>query len=262
MAIVALCLCLVHGTAWSRPPDPLSGGSVDEFGKYMPAETVAMAEDLPADSSKWLEHAAGMIEDLGDGKHRIGLVLIDSKSRSVTIPARVHARSGLVEYALVTEKGKVHEALLTTKASPLHVHLAALLAGLAAEKNDVTRPIEVWLEWQGNGPARRQRLEEWVALAEESPSGDIGGTLETGDWTYHGSVLDQQGFAASREGSLISLIGDLAALVLNPRPGRVNDKLHVPNAKVMPPEGFPVSVIFRPAALDVAGDDAEKAAPP
>lgn len=260
---VCLCLCWAQTSGWSdTSSDPLSGGTVDEFGKYVPSDPAAGSEDLPSDPSKWAEHAAGLLEDLGDGKHRIGVVLIDSKTRSVTIPARVHARSGLVEYVLVTEKGKVHEALLTTQASAFHVHLAALLAGLAPEKNGEVRPVEIWLEWQGNGPPRRLRLEEWVALAKESPSGPVGGTLEAGDWNYHGSILDQQGFAASREGSLISLIGDFAALVLNPRPSRKNDQLHVPNAKIMPPEGFPVSVILQAVASDVPAEDEPKTSTP
>jgi hypothetical protein len=71
-------------------------------------------------------------------------------------------------------------------------------------------------------------------------------------WLYNGSVFDRGGFAAQREGSYIALIRDPSALVNNPGADRDNDRIHFPNAELLPPEGSPVRVIFhlpkRPAA--------------
>ena len=70
--------------------------------------------------------------------------------------------------------------------------------------------------------------------------------MEPGAWTYHGSTIDAAGFAATREGSIIALINDPAALVTNPRPGRDDDTLHVPNTAKLPVPGVPVKIILRP----------------
>jgi hypothetical protein len=65
------------------------------------------------------------------------------------------------------------------------------------------------------------------------------------NWLYNGSTFDAFGFAAQREGSIISVIRDEAALVNNPASDRDNDKVHLPQAKLLPPEGWPVRVVMR-----------------
>lgn len=98
-----------------------------------------------------------------------------------------------------------------------------------------------------NGPAKKLALEELVALAHESPQGKTGATLTRGAWNYQGSVLDAAGFAAERDGSIISISSDPAALAANPRPGGEDDTLFVPNTAILPTAGTPITVSLRPA---------------
>lgn len=249
LAILGTMAMLVPCASGNPPPEVVAEhGSVDASGKFVPPASGADAGGMSRDPAKWREELADLVEDLENGSLRIGLVRIDAEKRIVSFPAYINARSGLIEYALVTEKGKVHESLLATKASPWHVHLGALLTGLAAADDDAP-PIEidVLIEWETNGPRRSHRLEELIALAKDSACGPRGGTLEIGCWNYHGSIVNAHGFAASREGSLITLIGDPSALILNPRPGHIDDSLHVPNAALLPSNDFPVTVILRAA---------------
>jgi hypothetical protein len=65
-------------------------------------------------------------------------------------------------------------------------------------------------------------------------------------WIYNGSRFADAGvFLAQKEGSIVSLIADPAALVNNPRPDRENDELWTLHTPKIPPVGTPVQVTVR-----------------
>lgn len=209
------------------------------------------------------QKAAELVVSNGPDRARIGLVNIDRKSRTISFPARLNMQSGLIEYALVHAKGKAHESLLTTEASPLHVHLAAVLLRIVRpEGGGEPAKVSVEVEWQPNGPARRMPLESLIAHAkgvsldpadshtakgdDEPASTEPGEALEPGPWNYGGSVVRQGALMAAAEGSVISLLNDPAALISNPRPGNTNDRLHVPGTHLPPAPNFPVVIHLRP----------------
>jgi hypothetical protein len=194
------------------------------------------------------------IKDLGEGRLQIGLVTIDSKLKSLTFPALVNMTTGLVEYLLVTTGGKVHESLLRTDAEPFHIHTAMLLLGLKQATNaettvffdakkqipgapvsiDVTVPMPV---------AGKYPIHNFLAFAESKRPVT---TEDIPPWIYNGSRFAEGGlFLAQREGSIVSLIADPAALINNPRPDRENDELWTLHTQKIPPVGTPVQVTFR-----------------
>jgi hypothetical protein len=189
----------------------------------------------------------------GEGLYRLGAVRIDSKARTLTFPAQVNQREGLLEYAVVTRGGKLHEALLATDAQPLHVHLAALLLGLTSTNPAAPpSPLRIEVEWKGNGPVRRESLENLISLAKADALNERLGTLPNQAWDYTGSSMQQGALAADLEGSLIALIRDPVALAARPVPpgeaARRHNVVLVPNAPVLPPLGLAVTVRLRPAA--------------
>lgn len=198
--------------------------------------------------------APGEIETLGGGRFKLGEVRIDQARRTVTIPARVNMRDGAVEYALVTEEGKMHEAIFSTRARPEHIHAACLLLGLreaplagtanSAEAVPAASAVQAEVLWETNGPEKRVPLAECVAIAKNSPDQPDGRTLSAGAWFYNGSHFDAAGFAAAREGSLISIIRDGAALLNNPRADRDNDEIHIANGALLPKAGMPVRIVL------------------
>lgn len=248
--LTALALGLTSVRA-QTPPDPAQG-SVDSSGRFVPANKPEGAQQ-PASPAIIQQQAAELIEKTGENTFRIGRVKCDRATKTISFQAKVQMREGLLEYALVTTKGKVHEALFATEASPLHIHMAALLLGLAPQgdpkQGEVPKPVPILIEveWSTNGPEKKLALEELVAIAHDSPQGKIGGTLTRGSWLYQGSMLDANGFAAEREGSIISVISDSYALAGNPRPDSADDLLHVPNTALLPAKEMPVTVSFRPA---------------
>ena len=64
------------------------------------------------------------VRDLGNGKFEVGIVTFHQKSREINFPAEVNMKEGALEYAVVHHNGKIHEAILITKARPFHVHIA------------------------------------------------------------------------------------------------------------------------------------------
>ena len=226
-------------------------GSVNGAGKFTPAAESGNARPSLTDP---VRQALG-VEPLGEGKFKLGAVTFDQTARTITIPAQVNMREGAVEYALVTEEGKKHEAIFSTSARAEHVHLACLLLGLreakiagadgTAESVAAENAVELEVTWETNGPEKRVSLAECVALAKDSPGQASGQTLAAGAWFYNGSRLDAAGFAAAREGSIVSLIRDGAALMNNPREGRDNDQLHVAHTALLPNVGVPVRIVIK-----------------
>lgn len=236
-----------------RQPKP-GEGIVDSSGKYIPNDP-SLRPAIPPPANPVAPTAADFpqpkIEKQTDGTMRIGRVTVDPKERTIAFPAAVNAHMGLIEYALVTKTGKVHEALLNTDIAPLDLHVAALLLNLAGSRESaVSSRVLIEVEWETNGPKRRELLEDMIKLAKDGQFGREGSTLAAVGWNYAGSYLQAGTLAADREGSIISLIGDPVALIGNPRPSRMDDKVHVPNPARMPSLGMPVTVRLRlaPAA--------------
>ena len=236
-------------------------GKRSASGVFTPSIPSYVKRDLEAvreGTSEMLRNAGRASEDPASQASQLGLVKIDAQTKTLSFPARLNMQSGLIEYALVHRSGKIHEALLVTDASPLHIHLAALLLQLAKSEGSEPTEVDVDVEWQPNGPPQRMPLENLIArvkgaplspgaprgnasLGEEPPL-EPGEVLERGAWTYSGSILRQGALMAAVDGSIIALIQDPSALVGNPRPGNSNDRLHVPSKRVPPAQNFPVMV--------------------
>lgn len=226
-------------------------GKIEASGKFVPAQPSASGT-APATPEDWRAQAKGLIEKTSETSFRIGKVQCNRETLAMSFPAKVNARDGLMEFALVTTKGKVHEALLATEVSPLHLQMAALLLGWAPRQEAGAKavPVTIVVEWATNGPSKQVPLEDLVALARETPQGTTGTTLARGPWAYQGSVIEAGGFAAERDGSIIALISDPAALAGNPRPGSEDDTLHVANTAALPPAAAPVTITIRPVPKD------------
>ncbi|MFM7103586.1 MAG: YdjY domain-containing protein, partial [Verrucomicrobiota bacterium] len=183
--------------------------------------------------------AASQVTRDGEGRYRLGLVTLDARERTLSFPAEVNLREGQLEYAIVTRGGKLHESLLATDVRPLHVHLAALLLGLAPTNRAAPPlPLSIEVEWKGNGPPRRVPLESLVGLAGGDARRAVVSPLSQRTWDYSGSGILQGSLEADLEGSLVALISDPSALARLPLPpgmvARRDQQFFVPQASRMP----------------------------
>ena len=185
---------------------------------------------------------------IAPGVLEVGLVRLDKQRGSVTIPAFVNLREGIVEYLLVTSGGKTHESVLRTDAEPHHIHVAMLLLGArGARTNELPADpalklpgdeVTVEVVWKKGTRERRVRAESLVLDRKRKAA------MAKGGWTYTGSRIREDGFAAQADGSIVSLITDVDALVNNPRPGREDDDRWLSKAKVLPEFNEPVQVVI------------------
>lgn len=212
-------------------------GKIDSSGKFVPTSPGTAKEGSKEEL---------LVQPDGADRYRLGLITFDKARREVTIPATVNLDQGLVEYALVAESGKVHEALFTTKANPLAIHLACLLLGMPKEEEGKSSAcdVKVHVTWDSNGPPALHELANLVATSETPDAPVDAKPLSGGPWRYVSSTTGPKGFAAATEGSIISLIEDPAALVVNPRESAHRDDIHVANRKLLPPKGSPVRIIL------------------
>lgn len=215
------------------------------------------------------------IKELGEGRLQIGEVVLNSEERTLTFPARINMKEGMVEYLIVTTKGKVHESLLSTEVEPIHIHTGMLLLGVKAEAtNEAAVFFDGKREIPGakvkitvslpNAAGKSTEIERMLIFAESKKPLTAG---EIPHWVYNGSRFSetpelepvasgsppragsskkeqQKVFMAQREGSIVSLIADPSALINNPRKDRENDELWLLNTAAIPVVGTVVEVIL------------------
>ncbi|MFN0128986.1 MAG: YdjY domain-containing protein [Verrucomicrobiales bacterium] len=199
--------------------------------------------------------AAPEIVRLSPTRSRLGTIEFDQATREIAIPAQVNMVKGLLEYAVVGEKGKLHESLLSTKARAFDLNVVLLLLNYKPDDQWFVPParpksladaqpaarLDILVRWTEGGAEKTARLDEWITdLTTKKPAAPT-------SWIYTGSYLnDEKHFAAEVDGSLVALYHDSRALINSPREGADNDEQWVP-AKVVPPKGTPVTVLVRPA---------------
>lgn len=188
----------------------------------------------------------------GGGIFQAGLVRLDKNSRTVTFPVMLNLRDETVEYAVVHKSGKTHESIFSTAARPQDIQVAMLLLGakpvmtntFGADGKALPQGEKIFVEvsWTNSGARVTCALEDLVLNRETKKS------LGRGEWIYNGSNFSEGAFTAERDGSIISIHIDPDALINNPRPGRENDDLYVPNAAKLPPLSTRVEVSIRLSA--------------
>jgi hypothetical protein len=198
------------------------------------------------------------VHQISSNLFRIGMVEFDNRLRTVSLPARVRVRTGVIEYALVHERGKTYESLLSTPAEPAQVHLAFLLLGIEPGKlgTEASTPIrvgdsnavEISLTWKARGTNVTRSLSDLIILRTNETA--IPAPLPLAKWLYNGSRLTSRGFAAQQEGSLVSLIRDPTALVNNPGADCDNDLIHFPRTEVLPQPDIPSVLTFKLDTLE------------
>ena len=179
-----------------------------------------------------------VIVDVAPGVKRVGAVTLDANKKQISLPVAINMNEGPLEYLVVTGKGKTHESLLVTHAEPFHIKVAMLLLNckgsdgrLIPEDDEKPIPgeqVKVELHWKEEDQQKKSALEHFVQRVDKKK-------VTEGPFVFNGSRVFQGTFLAQRDGSVVSLITDNAALFNNPRLGRDDDEIWRPQAKGLPP---------------------------
>ncbi|MBI5443173.1 MAG: hypothetical protein HY900_18395 [Deltaproteobacteria bacterium] len=181
-----------------------------------------------------------------DGRLLVGLVRLDPEKREVTLPAAINMAEGLLEYALVSTRGKLHESLLVTPAEPLDLQVALLLLGLKGNPTLQFQgdPVEIRVEWTADGAPRQERIERLIVNRR------LGGPMPATDWIYTGSVVRNGIYVPQIDRSIVATYHDPSAIINNPDPDGGSDKVWFVNTEAAPPRGTPVTVTIRVPAKE------------
>lgn len=189
---------------------------------------------------------------ISDGIYQFGDILIDRKSNTIEIPAISNQISGLVEYGIVHEDGKIHESLFRTKIRPqiLHTSLLLLKAKPVASFfenlwSDEPKVInydnycfDIFVNWEMNGTKFNKTFEKLSINQNRKQS------VEKKSFIFTGSRVIEGTFLAETSGSILAIYADDNAILNNSDYDSANDDVWIANKEEMPPLELPVMIRF------------------
>ncbi|MDC0547812.1 YdjY domain-containing protein [Opitutales bacterium] len=189
---------------------------------------------------------------ISDGIYQFGDILIDRKSNTIEILAITNQISGLVEYGIVHEDGKIHESLFRTKIRPqiLHTSLLLLKAKPVASFfenlwSDEPKVInydnycfDIFVNWEMNGTKFNKTFEKLSINQNRKQS------VEKKSFIFTGSRVIEGTFLAETSGSILAIYADDNAILNNSDYDSANDDVWIANKEEMPPLELPVMIRF------------------
>lgn len=207
------------------------------------------------------------VKKIGENLYRLGEIEFDAKSREIRFPVTVNQREGgPIEYLLVRETGKVHESILTTSISPLHLQIVMKLLRYEGGNGDVFNRLlapEV-LEKEGGKEADRGAPVSFLFQPESGKAlpvhemvidGESAEAMAPGDWIYTGSAVEEGAFMAEAEGSIIAIYLDHLAMFNMTREGADLDERWGARHTVIPEIGTKGTLTIRAGEKPVTKKD-------
>lgn len=183
------------------------------------------------------------IESIGEGLLRVGAIRVDVNRREIAVPGVVNQVNALEFVANTPGGSKAYESLLTLETSGAGFNLALILIGCDQSRSIRPRrhfdpetpqgdPLEIWVDWDDGGRARRVRAEDLLWDHRK------GASLPRGPWVYTGSFFLRDGrYLADAHGVLIGFVHTPAPVIENPLPhgvGGYGSFVLDPNAGLKP----------------------------
>ncbi len=220
-----------------------------DMSSYSRAQDTHDPGDTPFLGQK---QTATPIEKVSPGVFRIGNILINKETRSITFPALVNMDKGLLEYLLVYSSGKTHESLLRTRVEPYNLQLAFLLLGFEGTDSPLAyqgspekpkgEPLEITIVYtKGEAQTVKINAGEWMVQRMDNTQKEVGKL----DWVFTGSLVVDGQFLAQSEGSIAAIFHDPVALIDNASTGGESDEIWFVKEKTVPPAGTPVTVSIK-----------------
>ncbi len=203
------------------------------------------------------------VRDLGNGKFEVGLVSFHQKTREISFPGEVNMKEGALEYAIVHQNGKIHEAILITKARPFHVNIALKILGYQESKElfpilgEDFRPtgkfpevpekiknaarVGIQIQWKNKkDKVETAALNDWITHTVTLKS------LPPKPWVYGGSYFHEKSFQAEASGDIVALFTNNASLFNWPGRDAGLDDVWIPTTARVPEVGTPVTITIKP----------------
>jgi len=203
--------------------------------------------EVPADEPARPEQVT--FARLENGDLQLGEIRLNRRARELSFPATLlRLSSGVLEVLIATPVGRLHESLLRTDASPLHLQTMLFLLDL---KNGPRKPdadgkqgaiLDIDIEWQTeDGQTKREAVETWVRDTRRDA------VMERVGWVFVGSPVYEGEFVAEITGNLVLLYSVGDTVLDFPDPAGDDDTVFIAaERKTHPGGGTDVRVILTP----------------
>jgi hypothetical protein len=158
------------------------------------------------------------VENLGNGKYRIGKIKIDKPNKSFIVPGKVIRLDPPLEFLAVTKNGyKAYESLLELDVNAYEFNLACILIGLDAKSATLPKQhfdeaeasgdgVDINVSWEAKHKKVTVRGEQLLNVIKSPKTGTT--------WAYMGSrVLSNGTYLAQQDGTLIGFVHDPSSVI-------------------------------------------------
>ena len=157
------------------------------------------------------------VEELSDGRLKVGPILVDRQARRFTVPGKVIRLDPPLEYLAVAKQGdKAYESLLELDANAFEFNLACILVGLNAkastrlEYHFDDKPVQgmsvkLFVAWDAEGKRMEVPADQLLTNGNKP--------VEHAVWVYTGSAFAGDQFMAAQMGTLIGVVHDPASII-------------------------------------------------
>lgn len=255
-AVAAMIMVLIFAVtlfAQGTPPDPTMPIPPGDVPPPQPG-IVQPPPPTPGELQDRHTFRVSPPELVSPGIYRIGEILVNKTNRTISFPAVVNMNKGLLEYLLVRNGGKTHEALFRTEIEPYNLQIACLLLDLigtdkplpfqGAPDKPKGDPVSIMIQLDPkDSRAKAINPKDWITQIVDGAKRDVSDL----QWIFTGSVVMNGRFASQVDGSIIALYHDPVAMIDNASPGGEIDKIWFVNEQTTPPIGTPVTITIKPA---------------
>jgi hypothetical protein len=255
LAAAALVWCRCGG----QRPEPNGKEPADE----KTGERALTEEERLAGEAFDAQAREAPIKKTGEHTYALDGIRIDTKTKQIRFAAVVNQTNQELplEVLLCTEYGKTHEALFRTAISPTYLNVAFKLLGCHGGKPrlgvgdpamPVGSPVEIVVKWtDAEGKTTTVEPEAWIWNHKTKAP------MQPTHWTYTGSMFHMGKFMAQATGTIVNVYVDPSTLVEPPIPEVHDDTVFGVHAKVVPPEGTVVELIFTALPEEAAEETGE-----
>jgi len=161
------------------------------------------------------------VEDLGQGKYRIGDIEVDKPRRLITVPGVMlpYEDGKAIEFLATTRHGyKSYESVLMLEANAFEFNLACILIGLDSKQSVSPEyhfdpkpvkgdPVSIRISWENRSGKHDYDAVELLKTGNAKPAA-------TSVWSYTGSMfMEGDRYLAQMDGVLIGLVHDPASII-------------------------------------------------
>lgn len=215
------------------------------------------------------------VKDLGNNQYQMGDILFDSSTREIRFPGVVNTDKEILEYAIVQEQGKVHEALLTTPVMPFDLQVVMMLLNYSPYKGDLfegferegktgevagtktnesntekttpptqTYQFKIAAEYEKEGKKKEVLISDWMYndYLKKPMTSEV-------EWRFVGlEKIDSPIYKPETEKCMAAVYLDPLSLLNYTGEGNKDDETWIPHPENTPEIGTKVTLILRPVS--------------